>query len=170
MAPFTLGYHDKGPSTLDWRLLSQSAVSLYMREEFLEEDSRELLGLGYAVVGFDCSGWTSWDTLYNELEVAFEFRKWGRNLNAFRDVLRDIDVPDAGGMVVLLRAIDSQLERVEPIIEVLADTSRYWLLFGRRFLLLAQTGDPQYRAPADLGAAPAYWNPREWLNSARGLG
>lgn len=170
MAPFTLGYHDRGPSTLDWWLMLNGPVSLYLRPEYIEEDAEELRKLGYLVRDFDCTRWTSWGSLYDDLQAAFELPKWGRNLNAFRDVLKDIDIPDDGGMAVVLRAIDDELERVEPIIEALADLSRYWLLFGRRFLILAQTSDPWFSGPSDLGARPAYWNPREWRNDARGLG
>ena len=170
MAPFRLGYHNLGSSTLDWWLLRDGPVSLYLRPEYLDEDSRELLSMGYTLRGLDCSRWGSWDLVYDDLEVAFEFADWGRNLNAFRDALTDIDVPDDGGVAVLLRAIDDQLERAEAVIEALADASRYWVLFGRRFIVLAQTADPLDRGPADLGATPARWNNREWRNDARGLG
>jgi hypothetical protein len=171
MAPFRLGYHNLGPSTLDWWLMLNGPVSLYWRPEYLAEDSEELRRLGYEVRVLDCSRWTSWDAANDDLESEFGFHEsWGRNLNALRDVLTDLDVRDDGGLVVVLRAIDGELDRVEPVIEALADTSRYWLLFGRRFLVLAQTSDPRYRGPSDLGATPAQWNKREWRNDARGLG
>jgi hypothetical protein len=170
MAPFRLGYHDLGPSTLDWWLMLNGPVSLYLRPEYLDEDSDELRKLGYTVRALDCHRWTSWDAANDDLGSAFGFPEWwGRNLNALRDVLTEIEVPEAGGMAVVLRAIDGNLALVEPIIEALADRSRYWLLFGRRFLILAQTADPRYRGPSDLGATPAQWNPREWRNDARGV-
>jgi hypothetical protein len=55
------------------------------------------------------------------------------------------------------------------MIEALAGISRFWLLFGRRFVTLAQIDDPDYRGLARLGATRAQWNPREWRNDARRL-
>jgi RNAse (barnase) inhibitor barstar len=171
MAPFRLGSHDLGPSTLDWWLMLNGPVSLYLRPEYLDEDLDELRKLGYTVRSFDCSHWTTWEAAHEDLSSGFGLpESWGRNLDALRDVLTDLEVPDDGGMVVVLRAINGELDRVEPVIEALADTSRYWLLFGRRFLVLAQTTDALYRGPSDLGAMPAQWNKREWRNDARGLG
>jgi hypothetical protein len=108
--------------------------------------------------------------MYDDLQAGFGLPPSVVNLNAFRDVLKDIDVPDVGGVAVVLRAAGAAIDRAEPVIEALADASRYWLLFGRRFVVLAQTHDPRYQGPAHLGATPAEWNPREWLNAARNLG
>jgi hypothetical protein len=108
--------------------------------------------------------------MYDDLQTGFCLPQSVGNLNALRDVLEDIDVPDEGGMAVVLQSIDTTLERVEPVLETLAHMSRYWLLFGRRFVVLAQTHDPRYRGPTSLAAAPARWNPREWLNAARKIG
>jgi hypothetical protein len=50
----------------------------------------------------------------------------------------------------------------------MALASWHCLLFGRRLLTLAQCDDP--RAAFDpVGAHPALWNPREWLDKNRGL-
>jgi hypothetical protein len=66
-----------------------------------------------------------------------------------------------------LRSAFSEIYRAEPVIEAFADAARYWLLFGRCFLVLAQTDDSGYWGPVDLGATRASWNPREWLDPDR---
>ena len=170
MAPFTLGQHGRGSSTLDWRLLSRSPVALYLRAQYQAEDAAQLTGLGYVVRTFDCSRWTSRDVMYDDLRTGFCLPQSVANLNALRDVLEDIAVPDEGGMAVLFQSIDAALDRVEPVLEALAWASRYWLLFGRRFVVLAQTHDPRYQGPNNLAAAPAQWNPREGLNADRRIG
>jgi len=42
------------------------------------------------------------------------------------------------------------------------------LLLGQRLLALVQSDDPRIRFER-IGAVPVNWNPREWLDSDRGL-
>ena len=79
-----------------------------------------------------------------------------------------MNVPEAGGLAVVLDNFSGSEERNAQLLRVLADASRWWLLFGRVFVVLLRTDDAHYEGPRDLGAMLAQWNGQEWLNATRG--
>jgi hypothetical protein len=97
---------------------------------------------------------------------------YGRNLDAFNDCIGDVEVPMEGGMGIVIRNIDATDLRdgqfVPVVLDILAATMRKNILFGRRMVTLLQSGNPRIVFPA-VAAVPAMWNPKEWLNSQRGL-
>lgn len=98
-------------------------------------------------------------------------RSYGTNFAALDDCLQYadvIDVREVGGLVFVLDNFTGSEERDEQVPRVLADTSRWWLLFGRLVMVLLRTDDAHYEAPRDLGAIRAQWNDREWMNASRG--
>ena len=60
-------------------------------------------------------------------------------------------------MVALDNVTDAP--RADVLLDVLAGASRWWLLFGRIFGVLARTDDPIYAPPRVGGMRPA-WNGR----------
>ena len=56
----------------------------------------------------------------------------------------------------------------EVVLDILARTSTYFLLTGKRFLTLVQSDDPRLHIEG-LAAVAATWNWREWQNKNRGL-
>lgn len=95
---------------------------------------------------------------------------YGANTAAPDDCLTDADVtdvPEAGGLAIVLDNFSGSEERNEYLLGVLAGASRWWLLFGRIFVVLLRTDDAHYEGPPDLGATHAQWNGREWLNASR---
>ena len=145
MAPFQLN-RDELQHDLPWRLMQSSPVTLYCRRDYFEEDESALhealrLGLGLP-------------------------HHTGHNFDALNDSLSDIEVPGESGVMVALDHV-TDAPRADVLLQVLADASRWWLLFGRIFGVLARTDSPDYDAPL-VGAMRPDWNRREGLSANRG--
>lgn len=171
MAPFSQDPEEW--QRLDWMLLQNSAVALYYRRSVLEGDINWFTSNGYQVVTVDAGELTVADDLLAELGKAFAFPDYyGENLAAFNDCLSDVEVPDAGGLVLVMHRFDhvAQLDRsfAQIVLHICADNSRRFLLTGRRFLVLIQSDDARL-AFEPVGRTPVIWNPQEWLDANRGL-
>jgi len=179
MAPFTESDYCENP--LDYWILRDGGVALYRKPEILADDLNWLRNEKYQIYSFDCQRWVSEEAMHADWQSVLSFPSYyGCNINAFEDCLSDVTVPSEGGTAVLLRRFDiyskgagallmhSGRTQAHVILDILVCTSRYFLLFGKRFLTLVQTDDPR----ADygrLGGVSARWNRREWLNKNRGL-
>ena len=171
MAPFTQDPEEW--QRLDWLLLQNSAVALYYRRSVLEGDISWFAGNAYKVVTLDAGELTAADDLIVELGKAFSFPDYyGKNLAAFNDCLSDVEVPDAGGLVLAIHRFDhvARLDRgfAQIVLHICADNSRLFLLTGRRFLVLIQSDDARLTFEP-VGRTAAAWNPQEWLDANRGL-
>lgn len=170
MAPFRLG-HDENQHELPWRLMQNGPVTMYWRREYLDEEVEELAAQGFEIRRFDCSAWDDDGHMHRELRDGLGLPSYtGASFDALADSLTDMAVPETGGLAVVLDDFDGSRTRDETLLEVLAGASRWWLLFGRLLPVLIRTDDVRYRGPAKLGAVPAMWNGREWLNANRGVG
>jgi RNAse (barnase) inhibitor barstar len=164
---------DREWQRLDLRLLQSRPVALYYRPGLLDEDLARLRSEGYTTDEFDCSKWHTEADFHADVAVRLAFPDYyGRNLNAFNDCIKDIEVPDSGGRAIVLRRFDSftscEPRVAQDILDILALASWYCLLFGRRLLTLAQSDDPRILFDP-VGAHPVLWNPREWLDKNRGI-
>jgi len=162
---------------LDYKLLRGGGVNLYWADRVLAEDLAWLRKEQYAIHEFDGCNWQVKDDLYRDVAKALGYPGYfGRNLQAFSDCMLDVEVPDDGGMVFVIRNIDA-VERHDrqflwDLVDILDHTTRKNLLFGRRFLTLLQTQNPARTPSIDfsgVGAVHVGWNSREWLDSTRGL-
>jgi RNAse (barnase) inhibitor barstar len=158
---------------LDWRLLQNSAITLYFSESVLEEDVAWFSGEGYQVASLSARDCVAPEDLLIALADVLSFPDYfGSNLDAFNDCLSDVAVPDAGGLVLVLRDFDRFAPDHRPfaqaILDICAGNSRRFLLTGRRFLVFVQSANPRL-AFEPVGSMPVLWNPREWLDSKRGL-
>src|SRR5437899_622956 len=88
---------------LDWQLLQNSSVSLYYSPAILAADLAWLTDNGYVVRSLDAVDWQSSQEFLVALGKLLTFPDYfGRNLDAFNDCLSDIDVPEEGGMALVL--------------------------------------------------------------------
>ena len=79
---------------LDWSLLQNGTVTLYLRPEVLEEDVEWLKRHDYRVDSFDCSIWVGPSEMHEALSSGLEFPGYyGRNLSALNDCIGDIEIP-----------------------------------------------------------------------------
>lgn len=131
-------------------------------------------------MNFHCESWISAQIMHNDLKHTLKLPDYyGSNLQALQDCLSDFKVPDAGGVALVLHRFDefaksagaaiyggAEHNVAEFVLDVLADTARYLILTGSRFLTMVQSNDPQIRFER-LGCISAVWNPKEWADNNR---
>src|ERR1700730_17543317 len=102
MAAFDQQEESRG--RLDWEILRDGGINLYLRREYLDEDVNWLRKQYYQVFSFDCAEWTSSETMHADFARRLSFPPdYGRNLDALHDCLEeDLFVPDVGGVVLIL--------------------------------------------------------------------
>ncbi|NYF51246.1 barstar family protein [Tunturiibacter gelidoferens] len=178
MAAFTENEVDK---TLDWEILLYGGISMYRNRKYLNDDLQWLRLRGYRVYRIDCKAWTSEAMMLESFGEVLSFPAYyGRNFNALRDCLWDVEVPNDSGLAIILDSYDLyarnaglalknlETRAAETVLDILAECSRYFLLRGRRFITLVQSDDP-LMAFEGLAGVSTHWNRREWLNKDRGL-
>jgi hypothetical protein len=171
---------DQTKEALDWVVLRDGGIALYLRREYLDEDLERFRQQNYHLYSFNCENWTS-GGMHADFERTLSFPSdYGRNLDALWDCLQDLPVPQRGGTVIVLNRFDafqkchggaplpSGRAEGEIVLDILARTSRHFLLTGRRFLTLLQSDDPRLHVEGLAGVA-ATWNWRERPNKNRGL-
>jgi RNAse (barnase) inhibitor barstar len=158
---------------LDWKLLQNGAIALYYKQPVLAEDSAWLQAHGYTVYTLDCAKWSTPAAMHADLKRVLGFPDYyAGNLASLIDSLAELDVPPAG-CALQLRRFDAFATHdralAQTLLDVLETTSRNFLLTGRRFVALVQSDNPRLGFER-VGARPVTWNPREWLDTARGIG
>jgi len=148
VAPFELG--GTGP---DFALFQNGPVSLFHREEVLDDTLSLLADLGYLVRRFDARAWTDKADFAAAVKEGLGFPEYfGGNLDAFSDCLRDVAVGtgrDAAGLVLVFTGYDAFAVR-EPrtaaaVLDIVADVARFAMLFGHRLACLVQSDDRELR-------------------------
>ena len=158
---------------LDVQLLQSSAVTLYHKANLLSHDIAALQQFGYRVYTLDAALWQSAADFHAAARREFAFPDYYvANLASWIDCLGELDVPHEGGVVMQFRHFDA-FSRADPqfahtLLDSIESASRRFLLLGQRLLALVQSDDPRIRFER-IGAVPVNWNPREWLDSDRGL-
>jgi RNAse (barnase) inhibitor barstar len=158
---------------LDWRILLNGAISLYFHQEVLSQDIEWFKQNGYQVYSFDCAKWISEEAFHLDLKRTLPLPDYyGKNLDALNDSLIDIDVPTTSGCVLQFMRFDLFAERMpsvaQAVLAIIERTSRHFLLTGQRLIAVLQSNDPRISFQP-VGACPVMWNPKEWLNSKRGV-
>lgn len=168
-------------NALDFVVLREGGITKYLRHAYLTEDIAWLEQAGYKVVRLACEEWSSEHDMHMSLFSALSFPDYyGMNMNALDEVITEIDVPQIGGIVLVLLSYDqfangpgrlleeSQYCLAQVFLDILSRASHEFLLTGRRFLTIVQSSDPWLDFPKLGGHAPG-WNSREWLNRNRGV-
>jgi hypothetical protein len=159
---------------LDWKLLERGAVALYYKGAVLSQDLGWLRQHRYVIHELDAASWKEPGHFHHAVRTALSFPPYySSNLASWIDCVAELEVPDDSGMALVFRRYDgfarSQPQLAQTILDSLEMTSRRFLLTGRRLLALVQSDDPRIRFER-VGAMPVTWNPREWLDSDRGVG
>ena len=159
---------------LDWLLFQNGGVVLYHKQQILTESVAWLVREGYQLRELDAYGWKDAKAFHEDVKRVFAFPShYTNNLASLVDALAEIDIPPGGAVAVQMRRYD-RFAKTEPhlawsVLDALETTSRRLLLTGRRLLTLVQSDDPRIKFERG-GAMPVNWNPREGLESDRGLG
>src|ERR1700722_2574065 len=99
MASFVVG----DENTLDYAVIRDGGITIYRDFRFLEEDIQWLRNSSYRIHRGDCADWVSENALHESLKTALAFPDYyGKNFNALNDVISDLDVPDVGGVALVL--------------------------------------------------------------------
>ena len=168
-------------NTLDYLAIRDGGITIYRNLEYLEEDVQWLKDANYQVHRVDCATWVSERALHESLKDALSFPDYyGGNFDGLNDVVTDIEVPDDGGVALVLTSYDlyangpgaslvgSGISHSWIVLDILSGASHAFILTGRRFLTLIQSNDPRMHYES-LGGHAAAWNWRERLHKNRGL-
>jgi len=159
---------------LDWVLFQNGGVTLYHKQQVLAEHVAWLVRENYQLRELDAHGWKDARAFHEDVKRVFAFPShYTNNLASLVDALAELAIPAGGAIAVQMRRYD-RFVKAEPhlswsVLDALETTSRRLLLTGRRLLTLVQSDDPRIKFER-VGAMPVNWNPREWLDSDRGLG
>jgi hypothetical protein len=159
---------------LDWQLLERGAVALYHKSSVLSADLAWFRQQNYAIHELSATTWSTPIDFHTEAQRALSFPShYSKNLASWIDCLAELPVPDESGTLLVFRRYDvfarAQGQLAQTILDSIETTSRRFLLTGRRLIALVQSDDPRIRFER-VGAMPVTWNPREWLDSDRGIG
>jgi len=158
---------------LDVQLLQSSAVTLYHKHMLLAQDISCLQQFGYRVYTLDAALWKAPADFHADAKRELAMPEYYvPNLASWIDCLAELEIPETGGVVLQFRHFDA-FARSDPhfahtLLDSIESASRRFLLLGRWLLALVQSDDPRIRFER-IGAVPVNWNPREWLDSDRGL-
>ena len=172
--PAAFGDRPADRERLDWMLFQNGGVVLYHKQQVLAEHSAALVREGYQLRELDATGWKDARAFHEDVKRVFSFPShYTNNLASLVDALAELEIPAGGAVAVQMRRYD-RFAKVEShlawsILDAMETTSRRLLLTGRRLLTLVQSDDPRIKFER-VGAMPVNWNPREWLESDRGLG
>ncbi|WAH98140.1 barstar family protein [Arthrobacter sp. MMS18-M83] len=153
---------------LDFRLLINTAVSLFYRRHVFDETTTWLAEQGYQVTILDASSWSSEAEMHGAISETLDFPSYyGHNLDALNDCLRDVISHD---FVLAFLGYDAFAlacpRAAQTLLDIIAQRSREAALFGHRMVCLAQSNDPRISFDP-VGATPVLWNDEEWLDSKR---
>jgi RNAse (barnase) inhibitor barstar len=173
-APAAFGDTAADRERLDWLLFQNGGVVLYHKQQILAEHTAWLLREGYQLRELDANGWKDPKAFHEDVKRVFAFPShYTSNLASLVDSLSELEIPPGGAVAVQMKRYD-RFAKIEShlawsVLDALETTSRRLLLTGRRLLTLVQSDDPRIKFER-VGAMPVNWNPREWLDSDRGIG
>jgi hypothetical protein len=158
---------------LDWALLQCGPIALFHKRDILAASVEWLREHSYVIAEADCGCCDSKAAVLNTIGQALGFLEGPNpNLDAFNDDFYNIEVPEDGGYALVLLRFERVAKKLpgiaEQVLDILANASRDKLLFGRRFLCLVQSDNPELQF-GPVGGLKPWWNPQEWLDKDRGL-
>ena len=171
--PAAFGDLPEDRARLDWHLFQSGGVVLYHKHQVLAEDAAWLVRAGYQLRELDANGWTNAAAFHQDVKRVLAFpAHYANNLASLVDCLSEMEIPAGGAVAVQMRRYDrfvkADAHLAWSVLDALESTSRRLLLTGRRLLSLVQSDDARIRFER-VGAMPVNWNPREWLDSDRGV-
>jgi RNAse (barnase) inhibitor barstar len=158
-------------TALESRLLQNGCVVLYYSPFQMEAHADLLCSIGWRFKEVLVAESGTQEEFYDQLSLMLEFPSYfGRNLNAFRDCLGEINFPESGRLALQLVRFDAVARRdarfAHAVLDILAESERRWLMQSRRILFMVQSSNPDLTFPG-VGASPVLWNFEECQDSAR---
>lgn len=154
---------------LDYRIFQGGWASLYWQQDVLNTDINWFMNEKFNVVDFNCTKWTDINKIHKDLKKQLNFSDYyGENFNALNDCLSDVEINDAGLIIVFRHFQFVDKEVAHGLIDIFAINSQQHILFGKKLLTLVQVDNPNYQIHS-VGGRNILWNGTEWLNSKSGL-
>lgn len=172
MAPFSS--QEEMSHALDFELLRQGVVILYLSDAVLDSDLAWLAARGYRVDRVECGGIRTESEFHRVIAEALSFPPhYGENLDALDDCMSDLTFDGVTGRVIVLADVD-ELHAQQPdftgvCIDILEERSRHAMLFGDRMLVVAKVRDAWFNAIPRSPRNSLAWNSKEWLSARRGV-
>jgi Barstar (barnase inhibitor) len=171
-----LAYTDKAgeqQSRIDWGLMNFGPIALFQKAEVLADTTAWLAQQGYTVAHAKCETCESEGDVLWTIGQILGFPHWPTpNLDGLNDDCFHLEVPEKGGLAVVLQRFDlvhgMSPDFARKILDIFAWTVWNNLLYGRRLLCLVQSDDPRIQF-GRIGGREPWWNNREWFASQRGL-
>jgi RNAse (barnase) inhibitor barstar len=155
---------------LDWKILQNGAVSLYLDPNILEADCTWFRDRNYREYRFDGTAWLTREDFYTAMDQQLTLPYSSGNLDTLRDLLMDLEVPHESGTIFVFWRFDLFTRRFTKdtynILNVMEEISRGFLLTGQRFIVLVQSNDPKITFDP-VGAHPVILNPTENIRHMR---
>ena len=157
--------HDRDYQNLDYRLLRQGTITLYLDAGILAEDISWLETNNYQVNSFDCLKWNDKSEMHEDFFVTLDFPEYyGKNLDALNDCIYGLEINDEGGRVLVFHRFDIFAAKFPKIawnvLDIIGGVSRFYLLNGKRFIVLVQSSDQTIKF-APFGCQFMTLSPRE---------
>jgi len=154
-----------------FELLRLSPLTQFADPAMMADEVRDLAADGYRCVPLDCSAWASEADFHTAVASALEFPAYyGRNLDAFNDCLSSIMLREDRGLVLVFShwEVFARMAGVRAwaVLDIIACTSRFRLVYGDRLLALLHVADPELRFEpvGRVGVVPSQ---REWRRKIR---
>lgn len=141
---------------LDWSLLQNSNLNLYIDESIFRSDLSWLKENQYKIIEFDCKKWnTKFDIDKEFIDLGIMYDNCS-NLDALKDCIAEIELSDKSDAVIVLRNFNQVVEvfgekYAEDFLDVIALKAREYLLFGVRLIVLV-TSDKEILTSSIYGA------------------
>ena len=158
-------------TTLEGRLLQNGCVVMYHSPFLMEEHSGALVSSGWRFKEIYLADKGTQEELFEQVALMLDFPDhFGRNLDAFRDCLSDLDFYGNARLALGLERFHVLAHRdpafAHAVLDIFAESERRCLMEGKRVLFMVQSDDPDLNFP-QVGATPVLWNFEEWLDSKR---
>lgn len=138
--------HNSDFSQLEWRLLQNSCLNLYVDESKMDNHTKILKESNYKVIEFDVRAWNKKEDIDNAfLKIGVPYNNCS-NLDAMKDCVAEMNLPDMSDAVMVLRGFDNLIEKLgkdyaEGFLDVISLEARKYLLFGVRLVVLLSVSE-----------------------------
>ena len=157
---------------LDYSLLKNGSINLYYKKEILKADIEWFKKAEYRIVEINTDEWVDESAFHKCVGKSLGYSCVGGNLNCFRDHVGELDIPQKSGMLIVLMNFDKfyskNKELADIVIDIIAEESRFHMLFGNRLITMLQLNNPKIELPS-VGAMTIGWNSKEWFDTSKGV-
>jgi len=132
---------------LDWLILRDSPFVLYLDRSKLGEVCDWFLRHSYQLVTFNCTNWQSESDFHDDISASLKFPDYyGRNLDALNECMcSDLDIPQESGLLLVFHHFNVFKKHFPEtsyhLLDILAEASRRYLLYGQRLITFIQSDD-----------------------------